>query len=78
MDLPGREDDEAMVRALTRTADVRRQQGRHAEAARLYQQALDLCCSVLGADASERGAIERGIALNDDAARAAGRREGES
>lgn len=38
----GRAAQEALMRALARTADARRSQGRYTDAARLYRRALDL------------------------------------
>ena len=60
---PSRDAQQALIRALARTADARRQQGRHSDAARLYRQALELCDTVLGLDSTERAAIVRGLAL---------------
>jgi hypothetical protein len=39
---------EALMRALVRTADARRTQGRHADAARLYGRALKIAEELLG------------------------------
>lgn len=44
-----RSPQEALVRALARTADARRGQGRYADASRLYQRALDLAEDLFGA-----------------------------
>lgn len=66
-DVSVRDTQAAMVRALARTADVRRQQGRPSEALRLYRQALDLCDAAFGPDALERAAILRGMALAEAA-----------
>lgn len=65
-DASARETQAAMVRALARTADVRRQQGRPSDAVRLYHQALALCDAALGPDATERDAILKGLALAED------------
>lgn len=66
-DVSVRDAQAAMVRALARTADVRRQQGRAVEALRLYGQALDLCEAAFGPDSPERAAILRGMALAEGA-----------
>jgi hypothetical protein len=44
---------EALMRALAKTADARRGQGRHADAERLYHRALDLAEEVFGAQHHE-------------------------
>jgi hypothetical protein len=56
-----------MMRALARTADARRQQGRPSDAVRLYQRALELCDTACGPDGAERHAILKGLALAEAA-----------
>jgi hypothetical protein len=68
-DASARDRHEALIRALARTADARRQHGRCADAARLYRQALELCDAALGPDAPERTAILNGLAAAEGACR---------
>ena len=53
---------EALMRALAKTADARRGQGRHADAERLYQRALDLALELFGAQHPEVVAILSSLA----------------
>jgi hypothetical protein len=58
---------EALIRALARTADARRGHGRYADAERLYERALALADEVLGAPHPELVAILTGLAAVKEA-----------
>jgi hypothetical protein len=55
-------EQEALVRALAKTADARAGHGRYSEAERLYQRALALAEEVFGAQHLEVAAILTGLA----------------
>ncbi len=62
-----RTDQEALIRALARTADARRVHGRYADAGRLYERALALADEVFGAVHPELVAILTGLAAVKEA-----------
>ena len=63
----GRSAQEALVRALARTADARRTQGRYSNASRLYQRALTLAEDVYGPRDRELAPILSGLASAEQA-----------
>jgi hypothetical protein len=66
-DIFARTAHEALLRALARTADARRRQGRDLEAERLYHRALDLAEDVFGSRHPEVAAILTSLAALKDA-----------
>jgi len=66
-DIFARTAHEALLRALARTADARRRQGRDLEAERLYQRALDLAEEVFGSRHPAVASMLTGLAALKDA-----------